>query len=212
VIKSLLGIISVSVLLLVPISLTPAFAQVTDFYWSEDTLTGDEVFTADAATQTVTQVTSGGFNRIDDVEIDPIANKLWWNNWNPPPGMTPQEGIYSSNLDGTGQVQVTSGAQSNTPTGFASGLHGLVLDPSNQVVFFTRGVSYANAPYGEVSRVNMDGTGYAQLNSPAGESWFPSGIERVGNTLYWGNPGVIVFGFADGAVNSMDTSGGNLQH
>ena len=117
------------------------------------------------------------------------------------------EGIYSSNLDGTGQVQVTSGTESNTG-GFASGLHKMVLDPANQKVFFTRGVSYANPIFGssgEVSSVNMDGTGYTQLNINS-DNWFPSGIERSGTTLYFGDPGVFI-NTLGGAVNSMMTDG-----
>ncbi len=206
--NSLFIFLALGALLLIPTT-NFAFAQVTDFYWSAGAPNKD-IFTADAATTTVSQVTSGGFVRIDDVELDPLANKLWWNNWVVPPGATPTEGIYSSNVDGSGQVQVTTGTESNGANGFASGLHGIVLDPSNQVVFFTRGVSYANPalPFGtggEVSRVNMDGSGYAMLNVQS-DNWFPSGIERSGNTLYFGDPGVFV-NTLGGAVNSMMTDG-----
>jgi len=83
-----------------------AFAtSVTDFFWSEDDGTG-EIFTADSATKTVTPITSGGFVRIDDVEVDPLTGNVWWNNWIPGPSNAgSDEGIYRSNLDGTGQVQ-----------------------------------------------------------------------------------------------------------
>jgi len=202
---------------IVLVTTSSAYAQVSNFYWSEDDLSG-EVFTADSATQTVTQVTSGGFIRIDDVEIDPLANRLWWNHWGAPFLFgSASEGIYSSNLDGTGQLQVTGAAQSTTINGAASGLTGIVLDPANQIVFFTRGVSYAqNVPPnsgGEVSRVNMDGTGYLKLNIN-NDSWHPDGIEldSSSNTLLWGDAGVLVGAIgASGPVNCMDTSGGNRQ-
>jgi len=182
---------------------SPAYAQVSNFFWSEDDGTG-EVFTADSATQTVSQVTAGGFDRIDDVEIDPLAGKLWWNNW--VPGVpSPSEGLYNSNLDGSVQVQMPGLASSCG--GFPSGLTGLVLDPGNLRLFYTRGVSYDNCPNGEVSRVNLDGTGYIQLDSPGGDSWHPDGIELSGNTIFWGDPGVIQPQPAGGAVNSMDTNG-----
>jgi len=202
-------------LLLIPTT-SFAFAQVTDFYWSEDTATGDEISTADAVTKSKSQVTSGGFGRIGDVEIDPLAAKLWWNNWTPGSiNAGPLEGIYTSNLNGGSQVQVTGGTESNAQFGFASGHHGIVLDPANQDVFFTRGVSYSQGftdsgeDGGEVSKVKTNGLGYTRLDS-FGESWFPSGIEldRSTNTLYWGSPGIIS-ATADGAVNSMDTNGGD---
>ncbi len=207
--NKLLPLIALGALLLIPTT-NFAFAQVTDFYWSENVgQPGHEVFTADAGTLTISQITSGGFDRIRDVELDPTANKLWWNNWANIGVGSATEGIYNSNLGGTGQLQITGGTESNTSTGFASGHHKMVLDPANQKVFFTRGVSYANpgglGDGGEVSSVNMDGTGYTQLNTNA-DNWFPSGIERIGSTLYFGDPGVFIPPFS-GAVNSMMTDG-----
>jgi len=186
---------------------SPAYAQVSDFYWSEDDGTG-EIFTADSAGQNVLQLTSGGFARIDDVEIDPFAGKLWWNNWIPgAPNSGPTEGIYSSNLVGTGQTQLPGLVSSCG--GFPSGLTGIVLDPANQRLFFARGVSYNNCDNGEVSTINMDGSGLTQLdNTPGGDSWHPDGIELSGNTLFWGNPGFFS-GPAGGPVNSMLTDGTN---
>jgi len=198
-----LAIIAFSVLLLVPMGLTPAFAQVSDFFWSEDDGTG-EIFTADSAGQNVGQVTSGGFARIDDVEIDPLANKLWWNNW--VPGGGAGEDIYNSDLNGANQASLGL-VSSCGPS--ASGLTGIVLDPANLRLFYTRGVSYNNCPNGEVSRVNMDGSGYTMLDSAGGDSWHPDGIELSGGTVFWGNPGIIPSP-ADGSVNSMDTNGGTL--
>jgi len=197
---------------------SPAYAQVSDFFWSDGT---GEIFTADSAGQNVAQVTSGGLDRINDVEFDPLANKLWWNNWAPGPGTGPLEGIYSSDPDGNNQVQVTGSAtpfapQFTTTNGEASGLHGIVLDPVAQQVFFTRGVSYAqNFPpnaSGEVSRINMDGSGYTLLTI-INDSWFPQGIEldTSTNTLLWGEPGVFSTVTASGPVNCMDTNGGNKQ-
>jgi len=195
-----LAIIAFSLLLLIPIGLTPAFGQVSDFFWSEDDGTG-EIFTADSAGQNVGQVTSGGFARIDDVEIDPGAGKLWWNNWVPG---TPSasEGIYNSNLGGAGQVQLPGLVSSCS--GPPSGLTGLVLDPANQRLFYTRGVSYNNCPDGETSRVNMDGTGYLALDV---DSWHPDGIDLSGGTVFWGNTGILP-STAEGPLNTMDTSGG----
>jgi len=196
-------------LFLIPSSNLVSAPSVTSVYWSEDDGTG-EIFSADLATQTVTQITSGGFDRIDDVELNALNAKLWWNNWDPgTPSAT--EGLWESNLDGTGQMQRLSGLQ-NSCAGAGelqtSGLTGIVLDPANQQVFYTRGVSYANCPNGEVSRVNMDGTGYTILdNIVGGDSWHPDGIELVGNTIYWGDPGIIAAP-VPGAVNSMDTNGG----
>jgi hypothetical protein len=202
--KGLFVLIALGALLLIPTS-NFAFAQVTDIYFSQEPSPSlDEVFSGTPGSNTVTQLTSGGFVRIDDVEIDPIAGKLWWNNWVVPGAGSPLEGIYSSNLDGTGQVQVTGAAESSGSNGFASGLHGIVLDPANQHIFFTRGVSYANP--GEVSRVNMDGTGYTQLDAAQNDAWFVHGIELSGGTVYWGEPGVFP-GIFGGAVNSMDTAG-----
>jgi hypothetical protein len=208
--KGIFVLIALGALLLIPTT-NFAFAQVSDFYWNSDTPTGDEVFTADAATKTVSQVTGGGFSRINDVEYDQTASKVWWNNWTPgTPSAT--EGIYSSNVDGSGQVQVLSGLQNSCAPGTSNpaGLHGIVLDPANSDVYFTRGVSYANCGGGEVSVIGMNGAGYTILDgTPGGDSWFPSGIEldSATSTLYWGNPGLIT-GFAgDGSINSMTTAG-----
>jgi len=191
---------------IVLLTTSPAYAQVSNFFWSEDDGTG-EVFTADSAGQNVAQVTSGGFARIDDVEIDPLAGKLWWNNW-VPGSPAAAEDIYNSNLDGSGQVSLGLVSSCGGPP---SGLTGMVLDPANLRLFYTRGVSYNNCPNGEVSRVNMDGSGYTQLdNTPGGDSWHPDGIELSGNTVFWANPGFFT-GIAGGPVNSMDTNGGNQQ-
>jgi len=207
---------------IVLVTTSPAYAQIGNFFWSEDDGTG-EVFTADSAGQNVAQVTSGilgggTFARIDDVEIDPLAGKLWWNNWVPgTPSVT--EDIYNANLDGSGQVSL--GLINSCPVGInfgfgittvdASGLNGIVLDPANQRLFYTRGVSYNNCPNGEVSRVNMDGTAQTKLdNTAGGDSWHPDGIDLSGNTLFWANPGFFT-GPAGGPVNSMDTNGGNQQ-
>jgi len=210
--KTIIITLTIATTFIILATTSTAYAQVSNFYWSEDDGTG-EVFTADSAGQNIAQVTSGGFARIDDVEIDPLAGKLWWNNWTPGPvNAGASEGIYSSNLDGTGLLQVTGAAQSTTFTGFASGLTGIVLDPVAQQVFFTRGVSYANLNGGEVSRVNMDGTGYLML-SLNNDSWHPDGIELDSstNTLLWGDPGVLPEFDASGPVNCMDTNGGNRQ-
>jgi len=194
--------------------------QVSNFYWSETTNwdapgIGGEVYTADAATKTITQLTAGGFARIDDVEIDPVSNQLFWNNW--ASGFfnsSPAEGIYKSNLDGTGQVQVTGLAQSSSSASGAAGHHGIALDPDNQIIYFTRGVSYADFGSGgpEVSKVNMDGTSYTRLNGIE-DGWFLSGIalDTSSDTLYWGSPGVLNT-FTGGAVNSMNTNGANIQY
>jgi len=183
---------------------SPAYAQVSDFYWSEDTGTG-EVFTADSAGQNVLQVTSppGQFVRIDDVEFDPLTSKVWWNNW--VPGIpSASEDIYNANVDGT--LQTSLGLISSCPGGPPpSGLTGIVLDPANSGLFYTRGVSYANCPLGEVSSVNMDGTAQTLLDA---QSWHPDGIELSGGTVYWGAPGILT-GPATGPLNQMDTAGGN---
>ena len=193
-------------LFLIPSSNLVSAPSVASVYWSEDDGTG-EIFSADLATQTVTQITSGGFDRIDDVELDALHAKLWWNNWDPgTPSAT--EGLWESNLDGTGQMQRLSGLQNSCAPGElqTSGLTGIVLDPANQQVFFTRGVSYANCPDGEVSRVNMDGTGYTILHTG---SWHPDGIDLSGGTVYWANPGILTGSSGFGPVNTMDTAGGN---
>ena len=203
---------------IVLVTTSNAYAQVSDFYWSE-TIDwnapgiGGQVYTADTATKTITQLTDddSGFARIDDVEIDSVSNQLFWNNW--ASGFfnsSPAEGIYKSNLDGTGQIQVTGLAQSSSSALGAAGHHGIALDPVNQDIYFTRGVSYANdISLGEVSKVKFDGSGYTKLDA-AGDSWFPSGIalDANTNTLYWGQPG-FPFGAINGAINSMDTSGGS---
>jgi len=181
-----------------------AYAQVSNFYWSEDDGTG-EIFTADSAGQNVAQVTSGGFMRIDDVEIVPFSNQLWWNNWAPGPlnPDRPLEDIYNANADGT--LQTSLGLVNSCDGGDPSGLNGIVLDPANQRLFYTRGVSYGNCPDGDVSSVNMDGT--AQTTRDV-DSWHPDGIDLSGGTVYWANPGINL-GLASGPLNTMDTAGGN---
>lgn len=166
---------------------------------------------------------AAGFTRVDDVEIDQGAGLAFWNNWivspiGGPPGPQPGagEGIYRSNLVGAGQVQILGGpAVPATPTGFWSGMHGLSLDTAAQSVYFTRGVSYGNRPCpvgacGEVSRINYAGLNYAQLTGDTlGQTWFPHGIavDVGGNTIYWGEPGVIG-NPPNGAVNTMPLAGG----
>lgn len=155
---------------------------------------------------TNSMVLAAGFARIDDVELDQVANKLYWNNWQPPPPGSPAEGIYQSDLNGANQILLTS-ASSNAP-GNASGLHGIDVDGANGVVYFTRGVSYANVNGAEVSKVNTNGTGYTKLIGANGVTWFPSGIVVDGpnGLVYWGDPGVINFP-PNGAVNVMTTAG-----
>ena len=102
-------------LFLIPSSNLVSAPSVASVYWSEDDGTG-EIFSADLATQTVTQITSGGFDRIDDVELNALNAKLWWNNWDPgTPSAT--EGLWESNLDGTGQVQRLSGLTNSCAPG-----------------------------------------------------------------------------------------------
>jgi len=208
--KTILMTLIIATTFIILATTSTAYAQVDNFYWSEDTGSG-EVFTADSAGLNVAQVTSpsGQFVRIDDVEFDPLTNRVWWNNWTP--GFfnaSPQEDIYNANVDGTGQVFL--GLVNSCPNiGPPSGLNGIVLDPANSRLFYTRGVSYGNCNGGEISTVNMDGTGQTQLDSIAGgNSWHPDGIELSGNTLYWGDPGVIPFP-ATGPVNSMNDDGTN---
>jgi hypothetical protein len=208
-----------SVLILAGFSTTEeAYAQVSDFYWSETTIwtapgTGGQVYTADAATNTVTQLTAGGFARIDDVEIDRTNNKLYWNNWASGSGASgPAEGIYRSNLDGTVQTQVTGVAQSSSSATGAAGLHGISLDPSTQTIYFTRGVSYADGNGGpEVSKVNYDGTGYTKLNG-INDGWFLDGITHSSsNVVYWGSPGVSNTA-TGGAINSVNSDGTGITY
>ncbi len=96
-------------------------------------------------------------------------------------------------------------------------MHGLSLDTGNQQVYFTRGVSYANRPCagpagacGEVSRIDYAGANYFQLTGDTlGQTWFPHGIavDVGGNTIYWGEPGVLP-NPPNGAVNTMPLAGG----
>ena len=201
--NSVFVFIALGALLLIPTT-NFAFAQVSDFYWSETTSwvapgTGGNVFSADAATKTVGQVTGGGFNRIDDVELDQINAKLFWNNWASGSGTSSAaEGIYSSNLDGSGQTQVAGSTESSSSATGAAGHHGIFLDTNNQVIFFTRGVSYAGH---ELARVDMNGANYQQLDSA---TWFPSGIVlSSSNLVYWGAPGIST----GGAINTVNSDG-----
>ncbi len=200
--KGLFVIIALGALLLIPTS-NFAFAQISDYYWSEDDGTG-EIFTSDGVS-VPSQITSGGFDRIDDVEIDQSTGLLWWNNWVPG---TPSasEDIYNANLDGSAQTPL--GLVSSC-TGPPSGLTGIVLDPANGDVYYTRGVSYNNCDFGEVSVVPMSGGVGTQLDSPGGDSWHPDGIDLSAGTIFFGDPGVL-FAPRHGAVNSMDTSGGSV--
>lgn len=186
---------------LIPITIAEAAgpSSVVRIYWSDSGTVNRA--NPDGTGQ---MLLAAGFNRIDDVEIDHVAKQLYWNNWIVPPPFAPGEGIFRSNLDGTGQVFFTS--VNSSPTGFASGLHGIDIDGASGVVYFTRGVSYANPA--EVSKISTGGGGYTTLIGSFTQTWFPSGIVVDGpnNLLYWGDPGVINLP-PNGAVNVMTTAG-----
>ncbi len=181
-------------------------------FWSQTTNWnapgfGGAVFTTDDGGATINQIASG-FNRIDDVEVDTVHGKIYWNNWASGQPNNATEGVYQANLNGTGVFKLVSLAQSNSTSGAASGQHGIALDPTNNVVYFTRGVSYADGNGGpEVSKINMNGTGYTRL-STNNSGWFFSGVDvdPGTSTLYWGSPGVLNTG-TGGAVNRMNTNG-----
>ena len=105
------------------LSSADAAPTVASFYWSERDNAGAQIQTADVGfpaihTPVITSNTVYGapYGNIDDVEIDPLAGNLWWNNWTPGPGNAGvHEGIYSSPLNGTPQLQVTgTGGQFDT--------------------------------------------------------------------------------------------------
>jgi hypothetical protein len=150
-----------------------------------------------------------GLETIGDVEVDAINGHLYFNYWlRPGNGGVGDalEGLWRSDLDGGG-AGLWSDA-SNTCSGFASGSHGNALDVTNGVVYFTRGVSYADCNGAEISKINFDGTGYTRLNGPGQDGWFLEGVDvDVANgKVYWGSPGVIL-GALDGAVNVVNTDG-----
>ena len=190
---------------------------VSKFYWSQSTSwtapgTGGAVFSANEDGSNRVQL-AAGFNRIDDVEVDTLNGRLFWNNWASGQVNNNTEGIYRSALDGSGQVKITDVAESNSSAAAASGMHGIALDPVNGIVYFTRGVSYADNNGGpEVSKVSMDGTGYTRLNAND-DGWFLSGIDidTATNALFWGSPGVLNTGNG-GAVNRMNLDGTNKQY
>ncbi len=201
-----------------PLNCRPRAEQLEDrlapaqLYWSQTTNwnapgTGGAVYTSDDGGATVTQIASG-FNRIDDVEVDSLNGKIYWNNWASGQPNNTTEGIYRADLNGSNVFKLVSKAQSNSTSVAASGEHGIALDPASGVVYFTRGVSYADNNGGpEVSKINMDGTGYTRL-STNNSGWFFSGIDvdPAAGTLYWGSPGVLNTG-TGGAVNRMTTNG-----
>lgn len=156
------------------------------FYWSETTSwtapgTGGTVYSGTSAS--VPTAIESGYARIDDVELDVNAGMLYFSNWaSGPPNASLAEGIYRVGTDGSGLTQILSGsASTSSHTMYASGMHSIALDPNNQAIYFTRGVSYANQSSnnctynGEMSRINYDGTGYVMLN-PECTLHFPGGV------------------------------------
>ena len=180
-------------------------------YWSETASwsapgTGGTVRRANGDGTGATTIATG-YSRVDDVEVDATNGRVYWNNW-ASGAPSASEGIWTSALDGSGTMQLTGVAQSNSSSGFASGMHGIALDPASGVIYFTRGVSYADSNGGpEVSKVNTNGTGYTRLNT-SNTSWFTSGIavDSTNNYVYFGSPGVLNT-TTGGAVNRVNTDG-----
>jgi hypothetical protein len=190
------------------------------FYWSE---TADWGVTANNAgvvksanfDGSEAALIAGGYNRIDDVELDSANSQLYWSNWaSGPVNANANEGIWRSNLDGTAQTQIVGSASGTTSsTGHASGMHGIAIDPNANggtgELYFTRGVSYADSGSGpEVSKVNLDGTGVVTKLNGVNDGWFLNGIDldAGADVIYYGSPGVLNIG-TGGAVNSVQTDG-----
>ena len=178
-----------------------ASSAVAKVYWTDRDNTTLSV-TDVSSGQTQVLATNTGFrHRLQDVDLDTTTGVLYFADWGrvgPPGG---GGSINQVNTDGTGLATVFN-------TG--DGVHQLALDETNQVIYFTRAVSYDNH---EVSVVDYAGSNYAALLIGAGgigigPGWFPSGLalDPVNSRLYWGDPGFFNL-FPGGSVNTMTTGG-----
>ena len=174
-----------------------AMAAVLRVYWTD----------RDNGTLLVTDLSSGATQvlaqniaRPQDVDLDTSTGILYFADWGPPGPPGNEGSINQVNKDGTGLMTVLN-------TG--DGVHQLALDEVNQLIYFTRAVSYDNH---EISVVNYAGDlgSYVTLLSGgrSGPGWFPSGLalDSVNNLLYWGDPGFFN-NPPGGSVNSMGTDG-----
>ncbi len=144
-----------------------------------------------------TQVLAQNFSRLQDVDLDTNTGILYFADWGPI-RVGGGGSINQVNSDGTGLATVFN-------TGDA--VHQLALDQANQLIYFTRAVSYDGR---EVSVVDYTGGNYTIFLSGngVGPGWFYSGIavDLVNNLIYWGDVGVMSTP-PDGSVNRMTTAG-----
>lgn len=98
-----------------------------------------------------------------DIEADTVHGKLYWTD------AVQFNGIRRSNLDGTGQEDVWSGAGTLS--------NHIALDPANDLIYF------ADSENEIIGRMNMDGTGVTTLLTgiPAEDIE----IDKTTSTLYW---------------------------
>lgn len=138
--------------------------------------------------------------RMQDVILDASAGVLYYSDWGLGAG-DPADGTISRiNVDGTGQATIFTGGDA---------IHQLALDSSGGRIYFARGVSYAGW---EVSGVNVDGSGYAAIDSGTlGQNGghFPSGIafDGANGRVFFSDIGVIS---TRGSVNRIDLNGANF--
>lgn len=94
--------------------------------------------------------------------------------------------------------------------------HYLDLDPINQKIYYTQGVSYTSPSSMDVGKVDYDGTNQIVLRDGDQQSgWFPSGIavDVDDSKVYWGAAGIIPSLSTGleyfGQVNVVDIDGSN---
>ena len=173
-----------------------AMAEVSRVYWTDrDNATLSVTDLSSGQTQVLVPGTGG---RLQDVDLDSTTGILFFADWGPVGFPGSQGSINQVNRDGTGLATVFN-------TG--DGVHQLALDQVNQLIYFTRAVSYDDH---EVSVVDYAGGNNTVFLSGGfgGPGWFPSGLalDPVNSLLYWGDIGVLNFPL-NGSVNRMTTAG-----
>lgn len=143
--------------------------------------------------------------RLQDVDLDSTTGTLYIADW----GVSGRTNINEGRI-----LSIDKLGNKTTIWAGQDGYHYLALDPSNQVIYYTHGVSYLGSPDMDVGKVNYDGSNNITLRYGSGEAgWFPSGIalDELNSRVYWGAPGLLGRFYTLGPVNVMDTNGSNVE-